>query len=68
MNFAEFYPKIDNLSEFIVRAEKGPDEIRWLYIEAVLSLMEGNVSATARRLGMHRRTLQRIMRAQGTSL
>lgn len=63
MNFAEFYPKVDNLSEYIVRAEKGPDEIRWLYIDAVLTLYQNNVSATARRLGMHRRTLQRIIAA-----
>jgi ActR/RegA family two-component response regulator len=58
---AHFYPKVDNLSEYIVRAEKSPDEIRWLYIDAVLALMDGNRSATARRLGMHRKTLQRII-------
>lgn len=60
---AHFYPKVDNLSEYIVRAEKSPDEIRWLYIDAVLSLCDRNISATARRLGMHRRTLQRIISA-----
>jgi ActR/RegA family two-component response regulator len=64
---AHFNSIVDNLSEYIVRAEKGPDEIRWLYIDAVRSLCDGNVSATARRLGMHRKTLQRIIRANTSS-
>lgn len=63
MDYPSFYPKVDNLSECIVRASKTPDEIKWLYIDAVLALLDGNVSATARRLGMHRRSLQRIIKA-----
>ena len=35
------------------------DRLEWEYIQKTLSENEGNVSATARTLGMHRRTLQR---------
>lgn len=37
-----------------------PDLLRWHYIQLTLERNEGNVSETARQLGMHRRTLQRI--------
>jgi len=33
--------------------------VEWEYIQKVLNDCEGNVSAAARKLGMHRRTLQR---------
>lgn len=35
------------------------DRLEWEHIQKVLSEHNGNVSATARALGMHRRTLQR---------
>lgn len=35
------------------------DRLAWEHIQKVLSAHEGNISATARALGMHRRTLQR---------
>lgn len=35
------------------------DRLQWEYIQRVLGEHEGNISATARALGMHRRTLQR---------
>ena len=35
------------------------DRIEWEHIQRVLSENEGNISETARQLGMHRRTLQR---------
>lgn len=35
------------------------DRLEWEYIQKVLAENEGNISATARDLGMHRRTLQR---------
>jgi two-component system, response regulator RegA len=35
------------------------DRLQWEYIQQVLSDCDGNISATARSLGMHRRTLQR---------
>ena len=37
------------------------DRIRWEHIQRVYELCDHNVSETARRLGMHRRTLQRIL-------
>jgi len=36
-----------------------PDRVEWEHINQVLSSNDGNVSETARQLGMHRRTLQR---------
>ena len=36
-----------------------PERIEWEYIQRVLQENQGNVSATARQLNMHRRTLQR---------
>ncbi|MCJ8169675.1 response regulator transcription factor [Atopomonas sediminilitoris] len=35
------------------------DRLQWEHIQRVLGENEGNISATARALGMHRRTLQR---------
>jgi two-component system, response regulator RegA len=37
------------------------DRVRWEHIQRVYELCERNVSETARRLQMHRRTLQRIL-------
>lgn len=38
-----------------------PDRLKWEHIQRVLAEHEYNISATARALGMHRRTLQRIL-------
>ncbi len=37
------------------------DRVRWEHIQRVYELCDRNVSETARRLKMHRRTLQRIL-------
>jgi two-component system, response regulator RegA len=37
------------------------DRVRWEHIQRVYELCDHNVSETARRLSMHRRTLQRIL-------
>ncbi|MCZ8260826.1 MAG: ActR/PrrA/RegA family redox response regulator transcription factor [Beijerinckiaceae bacterium] len=37
------------------------DRVRWEHIQRIFELCERNVSETARRLNMHRRTLQRIL-------
>jgi two-component system response regulator RegA len=37
------------------------DRVRWEHIQRVYEQCDRNVSETARRLGMHRRTLQRIL-------
>jgi two-component system response regulator RegA len=52
-----------------LRASKAPppenpmsaDRVRWEHIQRVYELCDRNVSETARRLNMHRRTLQRIL-------
>jgi two-component system, response regulator RegA len=41
------------------------DRVRWEHIQRVYELCGHNVSDTARRLGMHRRTLQRILAKHG---
>ena len=38
------------------------DRVRWEHIQRIYELSDRNVSGAARRLGMHRRTLQRILR------
>lgn len=38
-----------------------PDRARWEHIQSVFEKCNRNVSETARQLGMHRRTLQRIL-------
>ena len=37
------------------------DRVRWEHIQRVFELCGHNVSETARRLNMHRRTLQRVL-------
>jgi two-component system response regulator RegA len=41
--------------------------LQWEHIQKVLTQHEGNVSATARALGMHRRTLQRRLQKRPVS-
>ena len=41
------------------------DRVRWEHIQRVYEQCERNVSETARRLHMHRRTLQRILAKRG---
>ncbi|MFD1244397.1 response regulator transcription factor [Paralysiella testudinis] len=44
-------------------AEQGPSlqRLKWEHIQFVLQQHQGNISATARALNMHRRTLQRML-------
>jgi two-component system response regulator RegA len=61
----------DDIYQALIRApdEKAPppenpmsaDRVRWEHIQRVYELCDRNVSETARRLNMHRRTLQRIL-------
>ena len=41
------------------------DRVKWEHIQRVFELCNRNVSETARRLSMHRRTLQRILAKRG---
>lgn len=47
------------LDEVIDEAPLNPKRLEWEHIQQVLNANQGNVSVTARQLGMHRRTLQR---------
>lgn len=52
--------KIDRQEETSLReAPHSVDRLEWEHIQSVLMKNDGNISATARALGMHRRTLQR---------
>jgi two-component system response regulator RegA len=42
------------------------EQVEWEYIQQVLKFNNGNVSATARQLSMHRRTLQRKLQKKPT--
>jgi two-component system response regulator RegA len=50
-----------NVSAILPATERlmSVDRLEWEYIQRALTTFEGNISATARALGMHRRTLQR---------
>lgn len=47
------------LSNEIENKPMSPERLEWEHINQVLSSNDGNVSETARQLGMHRKTLQR---------
>jgi len=60
----------DIIKSLLARADAKPappenpmsaDRVRWEHIQRVYELCDQNVSETARRLNMHRRTLQRIL-------
>ena len=64
----------DVLNALLVEHEEKPpppenpmsaDRVRWEHIQRVFELCDRNVSETARRLNMHRRTLQRILAKRG---
>lgn len=42
-----------------IETSMSPARVQWEHIQQVLKVNNGNVSETARQLGMHRRTLQR---------
>ena len=58
------YDTLMNSDEILPPPPENPmtaDRIRWEHIQRVFILCKRNVSETARRLRMHRRTLQRIL-------
>jgi len=52
---------IDNKKFEPLKNPMSPNRARWEHIQRVYELCDRNVSETARRLKMHRRTLQRIL-------
>ena len=60
----QIYDALTNSKEILPPPPKNPmtaDRIRWEHIQRVFTQCNRNVSETARRLRMHRRTLQRIL-------
>lgn len=60
----EIYAALIREHDDTVEAPEEPmsaDRVRWEHIQRVYELCDRNVSETARRLKMHRRTLQRIL-------
>ena len=64
----------DIMNALLSKAESHPilpdqmmsaDRVRWEHIQRVYEICDRNVSETARRLSMHRRTLQRILAKRG---
>lgn len=53
-----FSPQTEELPE-VVETPPSVNRLAWEHINRVLAEHDGNISATARALGMHRRTLQR---------
>jgi len=44
------------------------EQVEWEHIQQVLKFNDGNISATARQLSMHRRTLQRKLQKRPTAI
>ena len=60
----QIYDALTNSKEVLPPPPENPmsaDRVRWEHIQRVYELCDRNVSETARRLNMHRRTLQRIL-------
>lgn len=51
----------DKLHHFIATLDATPDAVLFHYVRAVVDEEGGNVSAAARRIGVHRRSLQRML-------
>jgi len=54
--FEDIQPETD---EDLVYSKMSPKRVEWEHIQKTLLEFDGNISATARALNMHRRTLQR---------
>ena len=52
---------IDNKNIEPPKNPMSPNRVRWEHIQRIYELCDRNISETARRLKMHRRTLQRIL-------
>lgn len=62
VGFAELQARLENLSSAVNSPSltpMTPAQAEWEHIQRVLLSHQGNISATAKALGMHRRTLQR---------
>lgn len=53
--------KMENLRAAVRYLDAHPDYVVWQYVRAALAASGNNISDTARKLGMHRRSLQRLL-------
>ena len=53
----------EELARAVADMTEPTDLIQWLYVRAAVHACGGNVSDAARRMGMHRRTVQRILQS-----
>ena len=65
--FADFNRKVDDLEDDLKLETMSVRRLEWEHIQRVLMENNGNVSATARQLNMHRRTLQRKLQKKPVS-
>ena len=65
--FADFNKKAQDLDDEIKLETMSVRRLEWEHIQRVLMENNGNVSATARQLNMHRRTLQRKLQKKPVS-
>lgn len=57
--FDDQLPQLNSVNKLRISRPPSVDRIEWEHIQRILNENNGNISATARALGMHRRTLQR---------
>ena len=62
-----FSQNIQSSDSFIPEARPSLERMEWEHIQKILNDNDGNISATARILGMHRRTLQRKLQKRPVS-
>lgn len=58
--------KASSIKDSVVEETLSAEQVEWEHIQQVLKFNNGNVSATARQLSMHRRTLQRKLQKRPT--
>jgi DNA-binding NtrC family response regulator len=61
-------PYAPHNTSFVVLGKKSLARVEWEYIHHVLAKNDGSVSAAARALGLHRRTLQRKLQKHAPAL
>ena len=65
--FADFKKEVADSTEEPKLETMSVRRLEWEHIQRVLMVNKGNVSATARQLNMHRRTLQRKLQKKPVS-
>lgn len=65
---AAFHQEVGNSEIAVIAHPLSVDRLEWEHIQRILKENDGNVSATARSLNMHRRTLQRKLAKNPTKI